>query len=182
MQAREKVVKMLTDYLESRPVKDGIYNKFIQTIREDSPEDMEEMFHGQGRDLLTGLLFAGHDTTADTMVFTVKYVGENPHVLTKIWKEHENVIKLKQPGERLTWEECKAMSFTQDVITKTLRLCNVSTTTFQKSLEYVHARGKLVIPKGWMVLPYFHSVHYDPTFYPKPYKFYPWHYKVVLNF
>ncbi len=84
MQPREKVVKMLTDYLESRPVKDGNYNKFIQTIHEDSPEDMEEMFHGQGRDLLTGLLFTGHDTTADTMVFTVKYVGENPHVLTEI--------------------------------------------------------------------------------------------------
>jgi hypothetical protein len=85
MQAREKVVKMLTDYLESRPVKDGIYNKPTQTIREDSPEDMEEMLHGQGRDLLTGLLFAGHNTTVDTMVFTVKYVGENPHVLIKIW-------------------------------------------------------------------------------------------------
>jgi hypothetical protein len=76
---------MLTNDLESRPVKDGIYNLFIQTIREDSPEDMEEMLHGQGQDLLTGLLSAGYDTTADTMVFTVKYVGENPHVLTKIW-------------------------------------------------------------------------------------------------
>ncbi len=42
--------------------------------------------------------------------------------------------------------------------------------------------GKLVIPKGWMVLPYFRSVHYDPTFYPDPYKFNPWRYKVLLNF
>ncbi|KAH9535095.1 hypothetical protein CY35_17G035900 [Sphagnum magellanicum] len=174
MRARERVVKTLTDYLESRPVKDDIYDKFIQTIREDSPEDTEEMLRGQGRDLLTGLLFAGHDTTAATMVFTVKYVGENPHVLAEIRKEHENVIKLKQPGERLTWEDCKAMSFTQDVITETLRLCNVSTTTFRKSLEDVHIgvqvdlsepgghaptagadpacwlTGKLVIPKGWM--------------------------------
>ncbi|KAH9566868.1 hypothetical protein CY35_04G152400 [Sphagnum magellanicum] len=91
---------------------------------------MEEMLHGQGQDLLTGLLFAGHHTIADTMVFTVKYVGENPHVLVEIWKQHENVIKLKQPGEWLTWEECKATSFTQDVITETLWLCNVSTTTF----------------------------------------------------
>jgi cytochrome P450 len=131
------------------------------------------MLHGQGQDLLTGLLFTGHNNTADTMVFT----GKNPHVLTGIWKERENVIKLKQPGERLTWEECKAMSFTQDVITETLRLCNVCTTTFQKSLEDVHVRGKLVIPKGWIVLPYFTLVHYDPTFYPKPYKFNPWHYK-----
>ncbi|CAK9264952.1 unnamed protein product [Sphagnum jensenii] len=177
MRARERVVKTLTDYLESRPVKDDIYDKFIQTIREDSPEDTEEMLRGQGRDLLTGLLFAGHDTTAATMVFTVKYVGENPHVLAEIRKEHENVIKLKQPGERLTWEDCKAMSFTQDVITETLRLCNVSTTTFRKSLEDVHVGGKLVIPKGWMVLPYFRSVHYDPTFYPDPYKFNPWRYK-----
>jgi hypothetical protein len=30
-------------------------------------------------------------------------------------KEIENVIKLKKHVERLTWEECKAMSFTQDV-------------------------------------------------------------------
>ncbi|CAM6021437.1 unnamed protein product [Sphagnum balticum] len=84
MQARERVVKTLTDYLGSRPVKDDIYNKFIQTIREYSPEDTEDMLHGQGRDLLTGLMFVGHNTTADTMVFTVKYVGKNPHVLTEI--------------------------------------------------------------------------------------------------
>jgi len=71
--------------LRIKASQDDIYNKFIQTIREDSPEDMEEMLHGQGRDLLTGLLFSGHNTTADTMVFTVKYVGENPHVLTEIW-------------------------------------------------------------------------------------------------
>ncbi len=70
--------------LRIKASQDDIYNKFIQTIREDSPEDMEEMLHGQGRDLLTGLLFSGHNTTADTMVFTVKYVGENPHVLTEI--------------------------------------------------------------------------------------------------
>jgi hypothetical protein len=70
--------------LRIKASQDDIHNKFIQTIREDSPEDMEEMLHGQGRDLLTGLLFSGHNTTADTMVFTVKYVGENPHVLTEI--------------------------------------------------------------------------------------------------
>jgi len=127
--------------LRIKASQDDIYNKFIQTIREDSPEDMEEMLHGQGRDLLTGLLFSGHNTTADTMVFTVKYVGENPHVLTEIWKEHENVIKLKQPGERLTWEECKAMSFTQDVITETLWLCNVSTTTFRNLLRMFMSEG-----------------------------------------
>jgi (+)-abscisic acid 8'-hydroxylase len=68
---------------------------------------------------------------------------------------------------------------TCQVITETLWLCNVSTTTFQKSLDDVYVRGKLVIPKGWMVLPYFQLVHYDPTFYPKPYKFNPWHYKEV---
>ncbi|CAK9272611.1 unnamed protein product [Sphagnum jensenii] len=159
--------------LRIKASQDDIYNKFIQTIREDSPEDMEEMLHGQGRDLLTGLLFSGHNT-ADTTVFTVKYVGENSHVLTVIRKEHENVIKLKQPGERLTWEECKAMSFTQDVGDhRDLVAVQCFHYNIQKSLEDVHVRGKLVIPKGWMVLPYFQSVHYDHTFYPKPYKFNP---------
>jgi len=36
-----------------------------------------------------------------------------------------------------------------------------------------------MIPKGWMVLPYFRSVHFNPAIYPDPYTFNPFRHQVL---
>lgn len=85
LQARKRILKNLKDFLDSRPVKDDIYDQYLDLLEAELPEDTPR---GQkcdmAIDLLTSLIFAGHDTTAATMVFAVKYIGENPKVLAEL--------------------------------------------------------------------------------------------------
>ena len=37
-------------------------------------------------------LFAGHDTTASTLCFAYNYLDQHPHVMEKLWKEHDVVL------------------------------------------------------------------------------------------
>lgn len=85
LQARKRILKNLKDFLDSRAVKDDIYDQYLDVLEAELPEDTPR---GQkcdmAIDLLTSLIFAGHDTTAATMVFAVKYIGENPKVLAEL--------------------------------------------------------------------------------------------------
>lgn len=176
-QARVRILKTLEEFLQSRTVKDDVFDNYVQLLQEELPPGSPPALkHEMGLDLLTSLLFAGHDTTAATMVFSVKYIGENPKVLAELRREHEELLKRKQPGERISWDDCKTLSFSNSIITETLRMCNISTTVFRKSLEDVHV-GDYVIPKGWLVLPYFRAVHFNPSIYPDPYTFNPFRYQ-----
>lgn len=177
VKARERILKNLEEFLESRPVKDDVFGGYVKLLEEELPAGSPPgLKHEMGLDLITSLLFAGHDTTAATMVFAVKYIGENPPVLAELRREHEDLLSRKKPGERISWDDCKSLAFSNNIITETLRMCNISTTVFRKSLEDIHV-GEYMIPKGYQVLPYFRSVHFNPKIYPDPYTFNPFRYQ-----
>lgn len=64
---------------------DDVFGNYVKLLEEELPVGSPpELKHQMGLDLITSLLFAGHDTTAATMVFAVKYIGENPPVLAEL--------------------------------------------------------------------------------------------------
>lgn len=80
-----RILKTLEEFLQSRTVKDDVFDNYVQLLQEELPPGSPPALkHEMGLDLLTSLLFAGHDTTAATMVFSVKYIGENPKVLAEL--------------------------------------------------------------------------------------------------
>lgn len=80
-----RILKTLEEFLESRPVKDDVFGNYVQLLEEELPAGSSPgLKHEMGLDLITSLLFAGHDTTAATMVFAVKYIGESPEVLAEL--------------------------------------------------------------------------------------------------
>lgn len=85
LQARERILKNLKDFLDSRPVKNDIYDQYLDLLEAELPAGTPRgQKYDMAIDLLTSLIFAGHDTTAATMVFAVKYIGENPKVLAEL--------------------------------------------------------------------------------------------------
>ena len=85
VQARERILKNLEEFLASRPVKDDVFGGYVKLLEEELPAGSPPgLRHEMGLDLITSLLFAGHDTTAATMVFAVKYISENPPVLAEL--------------------------------------------------------------------------------------------------
>lgn len=83
--------------------------------KENLPGTTEELLLEQTRCHVLGLLFAGHETAASTMLFAVKYISENPRVLDELRAEHENIQLSKFEGRGLTWDDYKNMRFTQHV-------------------------------------------------------------------
>lgn len=82
-------MKTLESFLETRLNRIEVLDGFMEAI-EDSPEVTSEKQRKEMRqDHIIGLLFAGHDTTAATMNFAVRYIGENPAVLAQLRVRHD---------------------------------------------------------------------------------------------
>lgn len=80
-----RILKTLEEFLQSLAVKNDVFDNYVKVLEAELPPGSPPgLKHEMGLDLITSLLFAGHDTTAATMVFAVKYIGEHPQVLTEL--------------------------------------------------------------------------------------------------
>ncbi|CAK9223357.1 unnamed protein product [Sphagnum troendelagicum] len=122
------------------------------------------------------MMFAGHETTASTMLFAVKYISENPEVLAALQAEHDVIreSKDKDAVSGLTWDDFKKMNLTQHVITETIRLCNPIGLLWLETKDDVPMQG-YVAPNGWKVICAIREAQHDPGNYENPKQFNPWH-------
>ncbi|CAK9224667.1 unnamed protein product [Sphagnum troendelagicum] len=126
------------------------------------------------------LMFAGHETTASTMLFAVKYISENPEVLAVLQAQFLLFVCAKV-SMLATWHPCQSIqsaaeTTSQDeyealvcvpklqVITETIRLCNP-----------IGFSSGYVAPKGWKVICAIREAQHDPANYENPKQFNPWH-------
>ncbi|CAD6226125.1 unnamed protein product [Miscanthus lutarioriparius] len=74
---------------------------------------------------------------------------------------------------KITWEECKSMKFTNQVINEIVRATSHAPGIFRKTLKDVQVNG-YTIPEGWLVLISPMAVHLNPTNFKDPLTFNPW--------
>ncbi|KAI0525249.1 hypothetical protein KFK09_004642 [Dendrobium nobile] len=131
-------------------------------------------------DLLLGLIFGGHETTTSSIVMSVYYLHGCPMALKQLREEHVGIVMSKKARgdqeEGLTWDDYKKMSFTQCVISESLRLGNIIKMIRKRATKDVHFKG-YDIPRGWSVILYLVSAHMDSSVYENPEKFDPWRWK-----
>ena len=88
-----------------------MFGNYVKLLEEELPPGSPAgLKHEMGLDLITSLLFAGHDTTAATMVFAVKYIGENPNVLAelRVCLYNSNIVGLASTP---MWKELPRLCF-----------------------------------------------------------------------
>ncbi|KAK9103398.1 hypothetical protein Sjap_020652 [Stephania japonica] len=102
--------------------------------------------------------------------------------LDLMFEEHEAILRSRDnPNSKLTWKEYKSMTFTNKVISETVRLANIVPGIFRKSLRDIKIKG-YTIPAGWAVMVCPPAVHLNPSKYEDPLAFNPWRWKgVELN-
>ncbi|OMO52703.1 Cytochrome P450, partial [Corchorus capsularis] len=112
MKAREKIISKIYITIEkckqeggASQVGNGMLGRLL--MEENLADDVVA-------DFFINLLFAGNETTAKTMLFAVYFLTHNPRALTQLLDEQINV-KRNSVQEFLTWQDYKAMSFTQCV-------------------------------------------------------------------
>ncbi|MBA0778499.1 hypothetical protein Gotri_006356 [Gossypium trilobum] len=91
-------------------------------------------------------------------------------------EEHDGIRLKKSGSEGLQWSDYKSMPFTQCVINETLRVANIISGVFRRTVADVNIKG-YTIPKGWKVFASFRAVHLDHDHFKDARTFNPWRWK-----
>ncbi|KEH26671.1 cytochrome P450 family protein [Medicago truncatula] len=170
MKAREKIISKINKIIEVQrqngPPKEGNNGVLGRLIEEDSlPDDAVA-------DFIINLLFAGNETTTKTMLFAVYFLTQCPNAMEQLLDEQDS-LRTKSAEESLTWQDYKAMPFTQCVIDETLRLGGIAIWLLREAKEDIQYQD-FVIPKGCFVVPFLSAVHLDEKVYNEAKNFNPW--------
>ncbi|CAA0820985.1 Cytochrome P450 superfamily protein [Striga hermonthica] len=123
-------------------------------------------------DFIINLLFAGNETTAKTMLFSVYYLTHCPTAMKQLLDEQQS-LRSERGEEMLNWQDYRAMPFTQCVIDETLRIGGIAIWLMREAKDDVEYED-YIIPKGSFVVPFLSAVHLNEQVYEDPLSFNPW--------
>ena len=119
-------------------------------------------------DQLVGLVFAGHETTALALTFTLHSLARNPQVHRDVEAEIEAVVG----DELLKWDHLEDLDLLDRVLDESLRLYPPIHSLPRKATRDV-AFGEYTVPAGSEVLVSVYSLHRDERFWSAPETFDP---------
>ncbi|GIY81415.1 cytochrome P450 4V2 [Caerostris darwini] len=116
-------------------------------------------------------MFAGHDTTAMALSWTLYCLGVYPEV-QKIAFEEINDIFSDDPNRNVTREDLTRMKYMECIIKESIRLYPVVPCFTRECTEQFEVLGHKVYP-GSMCIIFPLMLHRDPEVFPEPEKFKP---------
>ncbi|KAL9229536.1 hypothetical protein vseg_004993 [Gypsophila vaccaria] len=185
LKAKEKLKKMIRRRIDERLIQrrngtsnDGETTDAIDVLLRDMSEGDESDESEERLDVIAGniieMMVPGEDSVPMVMTLAVKYLSDNPLALAQLLEENMNLKNTKiDSGVPYTWTDYLSLTFTQNVISETLRMGNIINAIWRKATKDVEINGYL-IPKGWGVLASLTSIHMDEQNYESPYNFDPW--------
>lgn len=170
----DKVNKIMSDLVaklmsERRANPEDDTRKDLLTLlmqtRDDENNPMPDQFV---RDNILTLFFAGHETTANTLVWVFHYLDLNPHVLEKLHAEVDSVLEGRTP----TLADLRRLPYTLMVIKETMRIEPTVAIIPRALLEDVELGGYRLEKDSIVFIPPY-IVHRDPRWWNEPEKFDP---------
>ncbi|KAI7898001.1 cytochrome P450 [Cokeromyces recurvatus] len=123
------------------------------------------------RDQVITFLIAGHDTTANTLAWTLYEFTRNPDVETKVLQEIANagITSDKLP----TPEQINSLKYLSKVLKEVLRLHPPIRNINKYCKKDCIVPGGYLVPEGTNCVVSVLNLHTNPIVYPNPYKFDP---------
>jgi cytochrome P450 len=117
---------------------------------------------------MSGIVFAGHETTAETLTWLIYEVSRHPPVEQRLLEEFADVLAGRDP----TMDDLAAMPYTERVILETLRLhppvyLTIREADVDQQLDGFH------IPRGTRLVLNIRGLHRDPAAWTDPDRFDP---------
>ncbi len=131
------------------------------------PDTGRPLSDSEIRDEMIIFLFAGQDTTATTLTYTLWSLGRHPQIQDRVAAEVAAI-----GDRRLTTEDVGNLGYTVQVIKEALRLCPPGPTGSRRATRDVEVAGYRV-EAGTMLVFGRMSVQRDPTLWPNPLQFDP---------
>ncbi|XP_024544193.1 cytochrome P450 716B2-like [Selaginella moellendorffii] len=125
--ARHKIFEKLDKYISKRKVeiqegKASAEQDLLSVLLTTRGEDGELMSEEEVKRNILMMVLAGHDTTASTLVVSMKCIAENPWCYDRLRQEHLAIAAAKDSSEPLRVEDLQKMNYTWKVVQEAMRL------------------------------------------------------------
>ncbi|KAL5562735.1 hypothetical protein UlMin_032482 [Ulmus minor] len=183
LQDKKEIINMLKETLKERRLSPNTNNSgdlLDEMIKDmDFEKFLTEDFIVQ---FLFGILFGSFEAIPTVLALALKFLSENPSAVEELKAEQEAILKSREnPNSSLTWDECKSMTFTQQVINETLRMGNVAPGLSRRTLKDISVK-EFTIPAGWTVMLVTSAKQLNPDTFENPLEFNPWRWKELDPF
>ncbi|MEU7634132.1 cytochrome P450 [Nocardia sp. NPDC049220] len=131
-------------------------------------ESGEGMTDRQLRDEILTMLFAGHETSANTLTWVWYLLGHHPDVEERLRAEIDTVLADRRPRTA----DLPPLTYTRQVIQETLRLYSPAWHNYRQAVEDDEIGGYR-IPAGTTILWSYYFIHRHPNYWPNPEQFDP---------
>ncbi|KAG9444367.1 hypothetical protein H6P81_015707 [Aristolochia fimbriata] len=179
IKARDRMYEMLDTIISRRRSGSEVRFDFLQSLLQmqsgearTGEAEEDKLSDSQLKDNILTLLIAGHDTTTAALTWVIKFLEENPSVLEKLREEQRVIQENWKEGSNLTWSDINKMTYTNKVISETLRKATVLPWFSRKAAQDFEIDG-CNIKKGWSLNLNVVSIHHDPNIFTNPEKFDP---------
>lgn len=166
VQKRSRLDEMVFQEIAERrqhPTGDDILSLMIASRFEDGSQMDDQAL----RDELMALLFAGYETTASSMAWSLYWVLRCPEVKAKIVAE---LAQLPADADVMT---VARLPYLSAVCQEILRICPVAIMTFTRQVEAPLTILGFPFAPGTFVMGCIYLLHQNPDLYPQPEQFRP---------
>ncbi|HEY7116545.1 MAG TPA: cytochrome P450 [Tepidisphaeraceae bacterium] len=172
LRARDRVFTTIDRMIDNRRGQRPNKNDFLSILlrARDTEGDQQGMTDEQVRFEAMTLFSAGHETTANAMVWTWLLLSQNATAETELHKELDRVLGGRLP----THADVPQLAYTRAVIAESMRLYPPAwIVARQAKAAHAIADTGFVIPTGGVILMPQWIVHRDPRWWPEPDAFRP---------
>lgn len=168
MRAVRDVEEVILALIELRRQSPENHHDLLSLFLQARDDDGQGMTDTQLRDELITLFLAGHETTANSLLWTLCLLSTHPDIEAQLQDELRTVLNGRTPGA----DDYPSLTFTQQVVRESLRLYPPVWWMSREPLtDWVC--DDLLIPAGSEVSISPWVMHRDPQFYPDPQQFRP---------
>ncbi|MGQ0603694.1 MAG: cytochrome P450, partial [Anaerolineales bacterium] len=115
-----------------------------------------------------GLFFAGHETTADTLAWTLYLLSRHPEIQARVQAEVDSVLNGRTPATG----DLPHMPYVFQVIQEAMRLYPAAWAISREPLA-ADALGEYAVRAGQIIYVAIYNVHHHPRYWPEPECFNP---------
>ncbi|XP_077566340.1 cytochrome P450 4F3 [Stigmatopora nigra] len=117
-------------------------------------------------------MFAGHDTTASAICWTLYNLANHAHFQEKCREEVSELMKERE-GQQIEWDDLSNLPFTTMCIREALRLHSPVQAVTRKYTQDIPLPGDRTVPNGAICLVSIYGTHHNPAVWTNPHEFDP---------
>lgn len=146
---------------------------FLDLLLEHSINDPSRWTDADIEEEMEFFFAAGHETSTETVVWTLFCVGNDEHVQAKVHEELDAIwAQYELDDAQLTSEHLNQMTFLEACIKEAMRLYTPVVNIGRYTETDIEHEG-YVIPKGSTICILLGKMHQDPNFFPQPERYIP---------